>query len=418
MKKTLITLIIVLLLSVTSLASDEILIGTPAVDGILDKLYLESYSLTVTGNDHTFHTSKQNSTPQGSWGDSATAYYLYDEDTLYVCIDVKDDKVYSRGKGWVAKHIADLSWENDAVEARIYYPELGKPIQANQYIFQCDAKAYATTNYRQMCDKPHTAATSLNKEGFIVEFAIPLSFGKKAGDEIGVSIEIDDLHEFVYDIESIMNVNNFNAYGSQHPYKNMIKLSEVKATADPILFEDTKGHPASDDISYILEVGIFNGTDKGFEPDATMTRAMFATVLGRLHEMKIGKIASFINPVRFKDVDYDSWYGKYIDWASGTGIINGVGDSRFNPEAPVTKQEMAVMLYRFLEVTDYEAEIPFADAKDVDEWAIEAVAYCAENKLITGDTVNKFYPTEKAKRHEVASFIARYIPTVTAQLYD
>ena len=418
MKKILLVIFVVLLVSVTAVASDEILIGSPIVDGVLDDLYLESYSLTVTGTDHTFHTSKKRSKPDGSFGDSATGYYLYDEDTLYVCIVVKDDKVFSRGKDWVAKYIADLSWENDAVEARIYYPELGTPIQANQYIFQCDAMAYGTTNYRQLCKDSHIAATSINKDGFVVEFAIPLSFNKKAGDKVGVSIEIDDLHEHIDDVNSPMNAYNFNAYGSQHPYRNMIKLSKTKATEKPSLFDDVIDHQARDDISYVVHAGIFNGTDKGFEPDTTMTRAMFATIIGRLHEMKKGKLDTFVDAPKFKDVDYDSWYGKYLDWASGSGIINGVGDSRFNPNAPVTKQEMAVILYRYLNITDSETSISFADANDVASWAKSAVGYCAKNGFITSDESNKFYPASYAKRHEAASLIAKYIPTVTAPLYD
>ena len=208
--------------------SDEILTGTPTVDGVLDKMYEYSYRLTVTGDEHTFHTSK-GGTKSGSYGDSATAYYLYDNDCLYVCIVVKDDAVYSRGEEWAIANIRDLSWENDAVEARIYYEELGEAKQANQYIFQCDAYGYATTNYLSMCEEPHTVETAFTEDGYVVEFAIPLSFGKTAGDQIGLTIEIDDLHEEVVPTDTAMGTHNFSAYGSQHPYGNMVTLSELEA---------------------------------------------------------------------------------------------------------------------------------------------------------------------------------------------
>lgn len=210
--------------------SDDVLMGTPSVDGVLDKMYEYSYRLTVSGEEDTFHTSR-GGTKSGSHGDSATAYYLYDDNCLYVCIVVKDDAVYSRGEAWAIDNIAALSWENDAVEARIYYEELGEAIQKNQYIFQCDAYGYATTNYLSMCEEPHTVETSITEDGFVVEFAIPLSFGKKAGDKVGLAIEIDDLHEKVLPTDTAMGTHNFNAYGSQHPYQNMVALSDLLAPA-------------------------------------------------------------------------------------------------------------------------------------------------------------------------------------------
>ena len=202
--------------------------GTPVLDGTLDKKYEYSYRLTVSGEEDTFHTSK-GGTQSGSFGDSAVAYYLYDEDYLYVCIVVKDDEVYSRGEEWAIANIAALSWENDAVEARIYYEELGEAIQKNQYIFQCDAYGYATTNYLAMCEEPHAVKTAITEDGFTVEFAIPLSFGKGAGDKVGLAIEIDDLHEAIDPADTAMGTHDFNAYGSQHPYRNMVTLSALSA---------------------------------------------------------------------------------------------------------------------------------------------------------------------------------------------
>ena len=250
MKKSLLTLFLLALLSLSLLVaceitpsadgesdltapivpSDDILIGTPTVDGVLDKTYEYSYRLTVSGDTDTFHTSKGGE-KEGSYGDSATAHYLYDESFLYVCIVVKDDAVYSRGEEWAIANIRDLSWENDAVEARIYYEELGEAKQANQYIFQCDAYGYATANYLAMCEEPHTVETAITDDGFVVEFAIPLSFGKTAGDKIGLAIEIDDLHEEVATTDTAMGTHDFNAYGSQHPYGNMVTLSDLLAPA-------------------------------------------------------------------------------------------------------------------------------------------------------------------------------------------
>ncbi len=417
MKKILLLAVLSALLSIACLASDEIMIGTPIVDGVLDHMYLKSYTLTVTGENDTFHTSRGGKA-DGSKGDSATAYYLYDDSYIYICIDVKDDAVFSRGKAWIIKNIAALSWENDGVEARVYYPELGEAVQRNQYIFQCDAKGIATTDYEDMCETDHIAATTLNKEGYTVEFAVPLDFEKKAGDEIGLTIEIDDLHEMVQGINTGMGSYNFNAYGSQHPYDNMVKLGTAKASSTTTVFDDTKNHAAKDDISYVIQADIFNGTGAGFEPDATMTRAMFATVLGRIYQRKTGVLTKYSGAAKFVDVDYNSWYGEYVNWASGAGIINGVGDSKFAPERAVTKQEMAVMLYRFTKTFSSETAISFADASDVADWAKISVSYCEKNGFIKAEKDNKFYPKKQATRAQVASLVTAYMQSVKARLYD
>ena len=416
MKKILLAALLIAAFSIVCIAADEIMIGTPVVDGMTDSIYQTSYKLEINGEKHTFHTGKGGQ-PDGSKGASATAYYLYDDNFLYVSIDVKDESVFSRGKAWIIKNIAALSWENDAVEARVYYPELRDPVQANQYIFQCDAKGIATTNYLSMCEKDHIAATTLNENGYTVEFAIPLSFDKKAGDMIGLSIEIDDLHELVSGADSPMGAHNFNAYGSQHPYKNMVKLGKEKVANRVTVYDDTKKHWGRDEISYVVQASLFNGTGKGFEPDTTMTRAMFATVLGRMYEKKKGPLTQYDNATKFKDVDYKSWYGKYVDWASGAGIVNGYEDSSFKPDAPITREEMAVMIFRFAGVTHTEETLTFKDADKVSSWSKRAVSFCAQMEYISGNEKGEFLPKNNATRAEVSAVVARYMKASKAKLY-
>ena len=128
MRKLIISIVLLLTLSVTCLASDTIKIATPTIDGILDTAYRESYKIELNGQENTFYTSK-GGTADGSIGDSATAYFLYDDSHLYACITVTDDAVFSRGEKWIIKNIKELSWENDAVELRLYYPELVDAVQ-------------------------------------------------------------------------------------------------------------------------------------------------------------------------------------------------------------------------------------------------------------------------------------------------
>lgn len=416
MKKIILSIVLLMILSVTCLASDTIKIGTPTVDGILDTTYQESYKIELNGREDTFYTSK-GGVADGSIGDSAVAYYLYDDSYLYACITVTDEDLFSRGEGWIKKNIKELSWENDAVEIRVYYPELGDAVQENQYIFQCDAMGIATTNYKGMCEGEHICATTINADGYTVEFAVPLSFGKKAGDEIGLSVEVDDLQEAVTGVNTKMGGHKFNAYGSQHPYKNMVKLGSEKASKRTTVFDDTKNHWGKDYISYVMQASLFNGMGMGFEPDTAMTRAMFVTVLGRVYEKKTGTLTQYENAPRFTDADYNSWYGKYVGWASGAGVVNGVGNSLFAPDTPITREEMAVMLFRFAKAVPSDKEVEFSDFESVSDWAKDAVAYCVEKGYIAGDNNNCFLPRNNATRAEVSALITRYMKGAIVKLY-
>ncbi len=414
MKKILIFAFLALVMSVTALASEEILIGTPDIDGIVDSMYLDSYKIELDGGSDIFYPNKSAS---GSEGDSATAYYLYDEGHLYVCIDVNDNALYSRGRAWVVKYIDRLSWENDAVEARVYYPELGEAIQANQYIFQCDAKGIASTNYLGMCEEKYSVSTALTNDGYTVEFCLPLSFGKKAGDTVGLSVEIDDLNEKLVGADQPLGGHSFTAYGSQHPYENMVRLSENKAKTHTTVYDDTKNHWGKGYISYVLKAELFNGMGMGFQPDVSMTRAMFVTVLGRIYEKKNGSLPEVNSTVKFSDVDYEAWYGKYVEWASYQSIVNGYTDGTFKPDGSVTRQEMAVMLHRFSKDVHDNELLTFADSTEIDSWARNAVSYCASMGYLTGNEENKFVPKNNATRAEVSALMARYMTSLTVKIY-
>jgi len=97
-------------------------------------------------------------------------------------------------------------------------------------------------------------------------------------------------------------------------------------------FTDIAGHWAEEYIHFVTEREIIIGTGGGifegtFFPDTGMTRAMFATVIGRLYERSYGEI-EMSDKHNFSDCDHDCGYDKYIDWASENGIIKGYGDGR------------------------------------------------------------------------------------------
>ncbi|MDG0810630.1 DUF4073 domain-containing protein [Cohnella rhizosphaerae] len=192
----------------------------------------------------------------------------------------------------------------------------------------------------------------------------------------------------------------------------------VQFQANPQAFTDIASHWGKSYIDFVTEREIFVGTNERiFSPDTGMTRAMLATVIGRLYERSYGPLSAGAKHV-FTDVDYDSWYGAYLDWAAGSGIIQGVGGTRFEPDRQVTRQELAAMLYRFAQFIKVDTSVAagktlsYSDASAIDAWARQAALYTQQAGIITGRSDNAFAPKETATRAEVAAMLQRFIETV------
>ena len=169
-------------------------------------------------------------------------------------------------------------------------------------------------------------------------------------------------------------------------------------------------------IDFVLKAGLFYGTSETtFDPDATMTRAMLVTVLYRL-EGKPETNAE--NP--FEDVADGTWYTDAVIWAAANGIVNGVGDNRFDPDGKITREQMAAILYRYtkfkgltLNSSEYAEQYP--DADEVSPYAAEAMRWANAEGLIngmgSGETVI-LAPRGDATRAQVAAIFMRYVQNV------
>jgi len=151
-------------------------------------------------------------------------------------------------------------------------------------------------------------------------------------------------------------------------------------------------------------------TSSSFEPDTTMTRAMLVTVLSR---MSGETISGFTN--NFSDVPSTEWYAQSCAWGATNGIVSGIGNGIFEPLGVVTREQMAVLLYRYavhygLVGTAYDASTlsGYSDAGDISSWASEAMAWAVGNGLITGRSGGTLCPKASAARCEVATIITRF----------
>ena len=167
-----------------------------------------------------------------------------------------------------------------------------------------------------------------------------------------------------------------------------------------------------DDVAFVYENGLFSGTDsRSFSPNASMTRAMLVTVLYRLEgEPTVTGRSSFT------DVRSGAYYEKAVIWAAANGIVTGTDSTSFSPDAKVTREQLAAILYRYAQYrkldTDASAKLnSFTDADSVSAYASEALGWAVSEGLINGAS-GKLMPKGDATRAQVAAILHRLVKNV------
>lgn len=156
-------------------------------------------------------------------------------------------------------------------------------------------------------------------------------------------------------------------------------------------FTDMDGHWALDAVTFVAARELFGGVGGGrFAPAQAMTRGMVNTVLARL----AGEDTSGSTP----------WYAKGTDWAVRSGVSDGK-----SPESPITREQMATMLYRFADSPKVDGELSFTDAAQVSAWARDAVKWCTENGILNGVSGSRLAPQALAQRAQVAAMLQRFL---------
>lgn len=164
------------------------------------------------------------------------------------------------------------------------------------------------------------------------------------------------------------------------------------------------------DVRYVYEKGIMDGTGADrFSPNAPLTRAMIVTILYRM-----AGSPSVSGSSDFTDVAASKWFAKAVAWAAANGIVNGYGSGLFGPNDPVTREQLAAILYRYAvyggmtAVTLEENLGSFADTAQLSAYAIQAMNWAVGQGLINGSGSN-LVPKAQATRAQVAAIIHRYL---------
>ena len=187
------------------------------------------------------------------------------------------------------------------------------------------------------------------------------------------------------------------------------KTDEIPVVINP--FADVKESDwFYNDVMFVYSNGIMAGTgETTFEPNTTTNRAMFVAVVWRLENMPAPE-----NTASFTDVEKGTWYTEAAAWAYENGIASGFGDGTFGPNEKLTREQLAVFLYKYAQYKGYDLTITgnidsFIDKDSVSPWAKDAVTWAVQNGFIAGKDGNKLDPKGFATRAEFAAIIHRFI---------
>lgn len=172
----------------------------------------------------------------------------------------------------------------------------------------------------------------------------------------------------------------------------------------------TSTHWAFASVERAAELGLVTGYSDGtFRPDTPVTRAQFVLMLWRM----CGKPAA-AKAASFADASAD-WYQDALSWAVEKGYVNGLSDTRFGPDAPITRQQAMAILFRLnggqsgteLTLTGI-YEQTFADSTTIASWAKDATWWAVYHELVSGVGGSRIAPEANASRAQIAAILLRY----------
>ena len=185
---------------------------------------------------------------------------------------------------------------------------------------------------------------------------------------------------------------------------------EEPATDVSEIFTDVPAdHWARAVIQYVYDNGLMTGTSATtFAPEATTTRGMIVSMLARLEGVTSAE------PAGFTDVSADDWYATAVNWAASAGIVNGYEDNTFQPNAVITREQLAAMLMNYAQWkgqdTSARADLShYSDADSISSWANDVLSWAVAEGLLTGVTDDTIAPQVHATRAQVAAILQRFL---------
>ena len=236
--------------------------------------------------------------------------------------------------------------------------------------------------------------------------------------------EMDEANATLEKVEEDEDDDRRPSGGSGRPSKGNIQIAGVATTVtkpveitpaetqteeNTASFEDVKNDAwYYDAVSYVSKNKLMSGTDKGFEPDTNMTRAMLVTVLYRIEGSP-----EIISGNEFSDVVLGAWYKDAVLWAKENGIVMGVSKTEFAPDANITREQLAAIMYRYagfkgVDVSERADVSAFGDKEQISDWAMDSVMWANASGLVNGVGESLLSPKGFATRAQTAQILMRF----------
>lgn len=211
----------------------------------------------------------------------------------------------------------------------------------------------------------------------------------------------------LYDMSDAISVSVSNK-SEGLPGKNA-DIRKLSVVLPDKTFDDISAHESKKAIEELASRKIINGkTENDFEPDATMTRAEFATIIVRGLGLPTKAAASF------SDVARKDWFYDYVSTAYAYEIVKGVSDTEFNPNGIITREEAAAMVARAAKLCGNNTDMETSSIRDIlagfddyvrtSEWSRASLAFCFQNKILS-DEVTEIKPRKAVTRAEIAQML-------------
>lgn len=270
------------------------------------------------------------------------------------------------------------------------------------------------------------AVNKLDANRFLLGKVFEINISTKLQKEVTVSLSYSGL-DLTSVLEELLDVYWFDdttgtwvaMNGTVHKDEKKIEFTTTHFSKYGIIafkgtFEDIKDHWAKDDIEFMVGKGVIKGISATmFAPNDLITRAQFAALLVRA----IGLVADTEYDLPFNDVSKSQWYYGEVAAAFKSGIVKGISDTIFAPNANITREEMATMISRAMtgagkgvDLTPAQVQqklAVFKDVSDIATWAQTDVAKAVELNIVNGRTKDSFVPKANATRAEGAVMIKR-----------
>ena len=172
-------------------------------------------------------------------------------------------------------------------------------------------------------------------------------------------------------------------------------------------------------VKYVVENNLMTGTGAtAFAPDLLTTRSMLVSILWRMEGSPAQNTLS-----SFSDVASDVWYAKAVAWAADNKIVAGLSADTFSPDTPITREQLASILYRYAKLKGYDVSVgedtnilSYDDALTIPEYAIPALQWTCGAGIMDGRTTRTLAPGGTATRAEVTTIIMRFLENVAKQV--